>query len=196
MEESGDNRDIGAHGKKRKKISAQEKKAIDGQHKKLEIEILCTEHLLNKLTLDDNGSYYWNSPMFRKIRESIAVINSQPDTYRPVLGDNVPAHSTASEGGEKTAIGEQQRVCGALLTVQYVKDIAMGKDISDGAESSPVLQVVSTPKMEFEESSKASHVHFTSLRVCDGNMDQMLARLSMHILPTMERDLERGKSSG
>ena len=30
MEESGDNRDIGAHGKKRKKISAQEKKAIDG----------------------------------------------------------------------------------------------------------------------------------------------------------------------
>ena len=40
MEDSGDNRDIGAHGNNRKKISEQEKKAIDVQHKKLEIEVL------------------------------------------------------------------------------------------------------------------------------------------------------------
>jgi len=180
MADSGDNRDNGMSGKKRKTISEQEKKVIKAQANMLDIEISCAVHLLSKLTLGDDSKYLWRDPKFRGIREKIAVINSQPEIYGPVLGDNVPDHSTASVGEVNTASNEQQRLCSAL-TSNYISDIAMGKDISDGAESSPVLQVVASPTMEFEESSTESHVHVTSLRLCDGSKDQVLGRLSMHL---------------
>ena len=160
--------------KKRKTLCEQDKKTLNAKKKKFMKEVECAENILKKLTSDPNKKQLWNKPVFKVVRQEIAVIASHPEIYQPLPGDTLPDNSMAVEIERKRP----------SLTSNFISDIAKFKEVSEGLDASPVMQVVALPSMNLEESSrsnKSSHIHFTHLRIRDGSNNVMLGRLSMHL---------------
>ena len=162
---------------KRKEPSRQEKVARGIQISKQMASIEHCQRVLKVFTTNPMGAEFWKRGEYKMIRECLEVMKSHPEKYSPIMGDKMPDGSYVGEGNSDDA-----KTSTPGLTPNYIVSIATHKDL--GFADSPVLQVVSRPKMEFEGNSNANHsnkLHFTNLRLRDGNDDIMIGRLSMHL---------------
>jgi len=138
-------------------------------------EIAYCVNVLKMLTLTDKGKELWGREEFKEVRECIADIKSDPESYPLLHGDKIPDHSSSRDC-------ETVPRNNPPLTSNCISRIAKFESFPEG--SHPILQVAAEPAMKFEESkhnNKSNHTHITHLRLCDGNNDVMVGRLSMHI---------------
>ena len=163
----------------KEEISRQEIVALGIASRERADNIEFCEHVMKALARGAQGPNLWGREDFKTIRECVGAIASRPDLYHPLMGDKLP---------DVTLPGEQENDGGGghgrknpSLTTNYISSIAEYKDLD---AKLPILQVVSTPNMDFEEFSrkgKSTNIHFTHLRLCDGSNDVMTGRLSMHL---------------
>ena len=161
---------------KKRRIISQEDKQLAEKRTKQAVELAYCVHMLKMLT-DPSRRELWQRDDFKEVRECIAVIKSDPENYPPLHGDNIPDHTT-SRNSETSAHNNPP----LTLTSDCISRIANYQSFPE--DSRPILQVAADPVMKFEESkhnNKSNHTHITHLRLCDGNKDVMIGRLSMHI---------------
>ena len=158
--------------KKARVISQQERKKVQGNLDSQSVSLEHCIHVLKSLTEREQGPTFWERSEFKQVRECLAVINSQPDKFSPLMRDKVPGSSTSS-------LQKNEKI--PALTINYISSIAEFKELDDS--ELPILQVVSS-KMDFEESSRSNNdcsIHFTHLRLCNSSKDGMMGRLFMHL---------------
>ena len=116
----------------------------------------------------------WPRPEFKRVRECIQAMKSNPQRFSPIIGDNIPDRS-ASPDTSKTSHDSSS------LSELYVAGIASYKEVDVGL--SPILQVVSATMAHENnaEGKKTNSIHMTHSRLRDGSNDVMVGRLTMNI---------------
>jgi hypothetical protein len=163
------------NGKEERTISAQEKKQIAIKLEKQRVSVEHCSHVLSVLTKNTSGPEFWLREEYKKIRESMEVLRSNPKAFPPVVGDQLP------DGSIFTGADIESYTKMPALSTKYIASIAAFAELN--FEELPVLQVVSS-KMNTELSTtlkKKTSIHFTHLRLRDGSNDVITGRLSMHI---------------
>ena len=158
-----------------REISVQEKKQASQKREYMTQLLAYCHHVLKTVTDKSEGPALWGRDEFKSIRECVAIIKQHPDKFHPVHGDIMPDGSLV--GGDSAAVDNSP-----TLTCGYVAAIAGLEDTTPF--ESPVLHVIAPPNMEYETThsdSRSNSIHFTHLRLRDGDNEVIQGRLSMEL---------------